>query len=394
MKVNIVARPDHSILLHQELVGACGKEGIKLYTFFSLRATGLLSYLFPSLKRAPKEARVLYLYTFFVRVSNQLSRRFGYNRRVAEKRLFDFFSPQKSMIDCDVLHYWPFYSVDMARVAKASGVSTVAEYYEAEASFVNEILSEEYKENGLLGYSPSNTLIDQNEAFEFETDIIVASEYTKKSYLRLFPNKNIHICSYGSAGYQLVENVGEIIEHRKGEVSTKIVFVGQVCVEKGVHYLLEAIESLDVSLDIIGPIKAGQEHVFQSVYNNRKVNYIGPLRHSQVMSRLRGYDIFCLPSLSDNYSLAVVEALSKGIPVLITENCGNSKDVEDYRLGRVVKIKDSEGLSRAIENFKADFDYTAFKAGLDMFFSEDNKLAYPRSVYQVYEKIMKNKKWK
>ena len=386
IKVIIIARPDHSLNLYQELKSSkLASEEVSLVTFSALRDGSLEADFFPKLKRAPSDAITLNMYTIFSRLMNIPFKFFGWNYMLMNKNIFKFFFKKEFLHGKNIIHYWPFYAIDVVRPAKlTNGFKTVAEFYEADPDFVNEIFQEEYSKFGLIMKKKINKMINQNEVFEFEENFIVASEYTKNSYSKKFPDKNFYVCKYGPLGMKLAETakIVEFSNHRK------LVFVGQVCVEKGVHYLIEAVRQMDVQLDLIGPIRSEQYEIFRNLIDNSpNVTYLGSKRNSEVLSLLSNYSLFCLPSLSDNYSIAVVEALSKKIPVIVTTNCGNADDVIAFDLGVVVSIKSSEEITEALKHFTHGFDYLAFSRGLELFFSAENASNYPQSVLSVYRKI-------
>ncbi|MDH4568436.1 glycosyltransferase family 4 protein [Pseudomonas sp. BN414] len=390
MKVNILARPDHSVNMYRDLRRLSPSDKINLFTFYATRKGSFLNKILPSRKSVPESVHTSDLLTLLAYTSNMLGRRLGYNWRAMETRLSGLLLPSAKILDCDVLHYWPFYGLGMAKKAISAGnIMTVAEIYEAEPSFVNSIYSTEYDKFGLQTTKKINEMIDQNEVFEFETDFIVASEFTKSSYSRLFPQKNYHVCSYGPAGHDLAPTALQKIEKNSAHGTKRIIFVGQVCVEKGVHYLIEAASQLDVTVDLVGPIRPGQEEVFRKLLaSSRNTRALGSMRHQEVLEAMKNYDIFALPSLSDNYSLAVSEALSNGLPVIVTENCGNKDDVQLYNLGEVVKAGDSQALADGITKLAECFDHEKFRDGLVNFFSPTNKEEYVRSVSRTYSKLM------
>ena len=233
-----------------------------------------------------------------------------------------------------------------------------------------------------------NTLIDQNESFMLEDNFIVGSSFTKKTYENLFRDKNIFVCSYGSAGNKLIDNIdAKVVEMQKLN-QKKLIYVGQISVEKGVHYLINAISKLNVTLDLIGPIRRGQEEVFNTLVNkNSKITLHGPKKNSEIINILKNYSLFILPSLADNYSLAVSEALSQGLPVIVTDNCGNSDDILKYNLGYSVEAQSSVEISKAIEKFFDEFNYENFTIGLKSFFDKDQ---YPQDVMNVYKYLIKD----
>lgn len=305
-----------------------------------------------------------------------------------EQNLCELLLPRKKVSNCNILHYWPFYCPKYAKsVVKEGKIKTVAEFYEAEPSFVNKLYESEYEKFGLKT-KKVNTLINQNESFEFEKNFIVASNYTKETYSRLFPEANIHVCSYGPIGQQLRADLDRKIERTINTNRKKIVFVGQVCLEKGTHLLIEAGNATGIPVDLIGPIRNGQQKVFEDLISkSRYVTHLGPKRNSEVIRLLDNYDAFALPSLSDNYSLAVNEALSRGLPVLVTENCGNKDDIKKFNLGYSATTADLNSLAEKMEKLVSGFDYSAFHYGLINFFAEDNRIKYSKAVLDVYKSL-------
>jgi glycosyltransferase involved in cell wall biosynthesis len=389
MKVNIVARPDHSLNLYSQLKKFVPNNvRINLFTFSALRETSIEAKLFPKFKKAPSDSVVLNTFTLVSRILAIFYKKFGLNHMELYKSLFKILAPKKQILDANIVHYWPFYAIDLIREQR-SNLKTVAEFYEAEPDYVNSIFESEYIKFGIKSKNRVNKLIDQNECFKFESNIIVASEYTKRSYQIKYPDKNYFICKYGPLGFELDEK--ELVVDFS--INRKIVFVGQICLEKGVHYLIEAVKNLNVTLDLIGPIRSEQKIIFdEMIKKHNNINHLGPMRNSEVLNVLKNYSLFCLPSLSDNYSIAVVEALSKKIPVIVTENCGNADDIVKFGLGFVVPVKDEKKIELAVNYMLENFDYKKFEDGLKLFFSKENQDAYPKSVYESYLKILSSEK--
>jgi glycosyltransferase involved in cell wall biosynthesis len=79
----------------------------------------------------------------------------------------------------------------------------------------------------------------------------------------------------------------------------------------------------------------------------RGPEYIGQVPRVSVQSEFLAADVFVLPTLSDGFALAHLEALACGIPVITTPNCGSV--VRDGMDGIIVPIRDPVALANAIE---------------------------------------------
>ena len=66
-------------------------------------------------------------------------------------------------------------------------------------------------------------------------------------------------------------------------------------------------------------------------------------------------DLFVQPSESETWSVAVVEALASGVPVITTDMVGCYKDmINDERVGRVVPANDAEKMAEAMVSIMED----------------------------------------
>lgn len=74
---------------------------------------------------------------------------------------------------------------------------------------------------------------------------------------------------------------------------------------------------------------------------------------------MRGLDLFCLPSLAEGISNAILEAMACGVPVAATDVGGNGELVEDGVTGALVPPGDVEALSGVI---RASFDDSVARA--------------------------------
>ncbi|WP_027759744.1 glycosyltransferase [Streptomyces sp. AA1529] len=66
------------------------------------------------------------------------------------------------------------------------------------------------------------------------------------------------------------------------------------------------------------------------------LEYVGALDHAGVLARLRESEVYVLPSIKDAFSVSVLEALSVGLPVVVTRTSGLAPDVAAAGAGRVV----------------------------------------------------------
>ncbi|WP_448710909.1 glycosyltransferase family 4 protein [Microbacterium profundi] len=99
----------------------------------------------------------------------------------------------------------------------------------------------------------------------------------------------------------------------------RIVFTGQIGLRKGVGFLLDAVRGLPVDLVLVGPVF--DKELVKSLPSN--VSMTGALPAIQISDLYARSDAFVLPSIEDNFALAVVEAAAAGLPVITTFETGS-----------------------------------------------------------------------
>lgn len=82
------------------------------------------------------------------------------------------------------------------------------------------------------------------------------------------------------------------------------------------------------------------------------VRFLGD--RSDVRELLQGFDIFALSSLSEGYSMALLEASASGLPIVATDVGGNREIVVDGRNGRLVPPARDDALAEAFATLLRD----------------------------------------
>jgi glycosyltransferase involved in cell wall biosynthesis len=129
---------------------------------------------------------------------------------------------------------------------------------------------------------------------------------------------------------------------------------------KGIHYLLEGFRRAqlpDARLILAGPV----DPAFRGVLDRYRGLFeeTGPLARPLVRERYLDADVFVMPSLADSYGLVVSEAMSTGLPVIVSKNTGMADSITDGREGYVVPIRDSAAIAEKITHLYEHRDRAA-----------------------------------
>ncbi len=128
-----------------------------------------------------------------------------------------------------------------------------------------------------------------------------------------------------------------------------ILFLGRLHMKKGLDYLLGAFGLLaeefpELRLVIAGPDDGSGEwlesELRRASYRER-VLLTGPLYGADKYSAYVDASIFCLPSRQEGFSVAVIEALASGVPVVISE-ATHFPEVATSGSGIVVNLSNKE----------------------------------------------------
>lgn len=137
-----------------------------------------------------------------------------------------------------------------------------------------------------------------------------------------------------------------------------ILSLGRLNWKKGFDTLIPAFARVvEQEPSAVLVIAGGDEDDYKKVIKSLIANYrllitkniifTGELRGESKAAAYRGADVFVTPSYSENFGISAVEAMSFGIPVIVTNTVGIAPDVKEVKAGIVIE-KNEEQLAKAI----------------------------------------------
>lgn len=141
-------------------------------------------------------------------------------------------------------------------------------------------------------------------------------------------------------------------------------YLGRLDAGKGLDLLLPAFRQLtredsEVHLVLAGGDERGYEaHVREMVLDlglSDRVTLTGLISGVDKLGALQDADVFVLPSRSEGLSIAMLEAMYMGLPVVVTDRVGLWRQVQEHRCGLVVPLEEGR-LAEALHQMAATPD--------------------------------------
>ena len=174
----------------------------------------------------------------------------------------------------------------------------------------------------------------------------------------------------------------------------RLVYSGGVTYGKGIDYLLESIVELsDCELDInlLGQYNA-EDDIYKKYCTMPNIHFNGFVPQNDLIRAYAQADAFVFPSLGEGLSLAALEAMSCGLPLICSTNSGVNDLIDNYRNGIIFGAGDKEQLKEAIRwayrnkskliEMSCEAKDTALKYTWD---------AYDKRVEDIVERIMEGR---
>ena len=140
-----------------------------------------------------------------------------------------------------------------------------------------------------------------------------------------------------------------------------ILYLGRLHPNKGLDVLARSYANLshkckDSALLVVGPNEKGTKKRMESILKTAPASgstvFTGMLTGKDKLAALACADLFVLPSPSEGFSMAILEALAAGLPVVISKQC-NFPEVSDHDAGFVIEPNDA-AVTEAISTLLSD----------------------------------------
>lgn len=214
--------------------------------------------------------------------------------------------------------------------------------------------------------------------------IIVQAERLKMIFDGIYPKLRIRVL-YQGVGYKMLERIKQIRkEENKKEVT--LLFINHICFTKGFYELIKAYERLQARMDNIRLLIAGDlmlnfltqreflsgdslrfyEQNAESIHRTIKdfvktnsdnnVEYLGVVNGENKYLLYERSDVFVLPSYTEGFSNAMLEAMAFGLPLLVTPVGAAPEVVSDGKNALFVEPGNVTMLEKQLERLILDVE--------------------------------------
>lgn len=176
-----------------------------------------------------------------------------------------------------------------------------------------------------------------------------------------------------SSQYNALKSIDDSI-YERSELSTLskpyVLFLSRIHYKKGLDILINAFSLVVPVINNLTLVIAGPDENYwpemQALIDRHNLNdrvlYVGPVYGDDKYRLLKHAACFCLPSRQEGFSMAIIEAMSVGTPVIISEDC-HFNEILDKNAGLVTSLDEKE-VANAIISVVNDQD-TAKEMGVN-----------------------------
>ncbi|MEX1020137.1 MAG: glycosyltransferase family 4 protein [Litorilinea sp.] len=253
--------------------------------------------------------------------------------------------------ECDIFHGWSHQCLYSLRRARQQGAITCLERPNSHDNNAQRLVQEEYDRWGFREHTAVRPLGLRRGLAEYAIadHFIVPSVFVHDSFLAEGVDQSrLHLVPYGVD-----------IEHFIPPNATPprdrfiLLFVGQVNLRKGVPYLLQAWDQLNLpkaELWMAGRVSPDAREFVTDYLNHKSIRFLGHTHDTR--SLYQQASAFVLPSIEEGSALVTYEAMATALPIIYTYNTGAI--ARPNMEGLQVPIREVDALAAAIERLYTD----------------------------------------
>ncbi|MDZ7714208.1 MAG: glycosyltransferase family 4 protein, partial [Rhodovibrio sp.] len=260
--------------------------------------------------------------------------------------------------DCDVVVAQSGQGLAVGRAARARGIKHVCHRGSCHIRTQRDLMVDEYRKWGLPSFELDARTLAKEEREYHEADLItVPSEFARQTFLDqgLSPEK-VRKTPYGVDLRRFAKSGDPDPE------AFDVLFVGQLCLRKGVPYLLQAFRQLRhrrKRLRLVGRVTPEVKSMVNRERAHGDIELYGHLPLGKIPQLMSTSHVLVLPSIEEGFAKVQSEAMACGTPVIGSRNSGARDLFTDGREGFVIEPGDPDVLADRMQRLADDPSFRA-----------------------------------
>jgi len=178
-----------------------------------------------------------------------------------------------------------------------------------------------------------------------------------------------------------------------------VLFMSRINLKKGLDLLLPAFKKVASQRSDCLLVLAGSDDGYLTETQRfikeksleKSMKLVGMLIGNDKLAALSDTDIFVLPSHSEGFSIATLEALISGVPSLLSDRVGFGEAIRETNAAHLVALT-QESITEGLIQMLDDEDYckTLSKNGINLVNNRYDIKIVAKQLYMEFEKIMKD----
>ena len=184
--------------------------------------------------------------------------------------------------------------------------------------------------------------------------LIAVADSLRQSLRRHFAQNAAVV--HNMAGREFTYRPGTQADGRLHYIAT-----GSLIHRKGFDLLVKAFAQAGLDkarwqLDIVGggPEREKLQAMIDAAGLSANITLVGQRTKTEIATMLQQSNVFVLPSRNENFSVAVLEALACGLPV-IASVCGGIRECIDEQNGLLFPVDDVDALTKALQQMQQNY---------------------------------------
>lgn len=239
-------------------------------------------------------------------------------------------------------------------VAQRRGMTTILDYTQVHPDFLTRILAEAADDLHLPPFPPFDTpktAKRKQQECSMADQLLMLSEVQKRSFLEagFSPEQLVSVPLWSDTTLFYPPPAPAV----KDSPELRVLFVGALSIRKGIPYLLKAMRlcGSGVKLTLLGAIMPEIEFFLAEAEGT--FTYVPPTTKAGVRQYYWQSDVLVLPSLADTFGWVAMEAMTCGLPIIVSENCGVPVPDENWR----VPVMNAEAIAEKLLVLRDNRDY-------------------------------------